>query len=278
MILERFSLKDRVAVVTGGGTGLGKAMCHALARAGASIVVASRNASTIHETAEDARRLGRRALALPTDITDSEQVNALMERTIKEFGRIDILVNNAGIARGIEPSPRDSKPKAPPAIWDLSDDMWRQALDTNLTGAFYCCRAVAKHMIERGRGKVINIASLAGLRPARNLLTYCSAKAGLIMLTRVLAVTWARQNIQVNSIAPGVFANPEAATAMLELQAKNIPMGRCGEPAEMGSLAVYLASDASDYVTGECFILDGGRHARCAPQGYGPVVEMEQSR
>jgi NAD(P)-dependent dehydrogenase (short-subunit alcohol dehydrogenase family) len=276
MILDRFSLEGRVAVVTGGGTGLGKAMCHAVARAGADVVVASRSSSSINETAEEVRILGRRALAVPTDITDSEQVNNLMKRTIGELGCIDILINNAGIARGIEPSPRDAAPKAPPQIWEMNDDMWRQGLDVNLTGAFYCCRAVAKHMIDRGKGKVINIASLAGLRPARNLFTYCSAKAGLIMLTKVLAVTWARKKIQVNSIAPGVFANPESAADIIRHQAAQIPMGRCGNPEEIGSLAVFLASEASNYITGECFILDGGRFMRYAPNGYGPLIELNE--
>ena len=276
MILERFSLHGRVAVVTGGGTGLGKAMCHAVARAGADVVVASRSLSSINETAEEVRSLGRRALAVPADITDSEQVNHLMHRAIDELGCIDILINNAGIVRGIEPSPRDTEPKALPQIWEMTDDMWRQGLDVNLTGAFYCCRAVAKHMIDRGKGKVINIASLAGLRPARNLFTYCSAKAGLIMLTQVLAVTWARKNIQVNSIAPGVFANPESAADIIRYQAKQVPMGRCGNPAEIGSMAVFLASEASNYITGECFILDGGRFTRYAPNGYGPLIESKE--
>ena len=274
MVLERFSLEGRVAIVTGGGTGLGKAMCHAIAQAGADVAVASRNPASIHETAEEVRSLGRRALTVQTDITDSRQVDNLMRRTIEEFGHIDILVNNAGIARGIEPSPRDPVPKPLPPIWEISDEMWRRAIDTNLTGTFYCCRAVAKHMIDRGKGKVINIASLGGLRPARNLFTYCSAKAGVIMLTRVLAVTWARQNIQVNSIAPGVFANPEAAVANLHHQAKHNPMGRCGNPVEIGPMAVFLASDAASYITGECFILDGGRCARYAPNGYAPVIEL----
>jgi NAD(P)-dependent dehydrogenase (short-subunit alcohol dehydrogenase family) len=275
MILERFSLLGKTAIVTGGGTGLGKVMCHALAEGGADLVVAARNSGPIHGTAEEIIRLGRRAIAVPTDVTESEQVDRLVERTINEFGKIDILINNAGIARGIEASPRDPVHKELGPIWEITDAMWHQAIDVNLTSAFYCCRAVARHMIGRGSGKIINMASVGGLRAVRNNFTYCSAKAGLIMFTKTLAVSWARNNIQVNCIAPGVFPGVEVLPSTVQQLARFIPMGRCGELGEIGPLAVFLASHASDYITGECFVVDGAGSVGYAPTGYAPILPIE---
>jgi NAD(P)-dependent dehydrogenase (short-subunit alcohol dehydrogenase family) len=276
MILDKFSLKGKTAIVTGGGTGLGKAICHTLARAGADIVVASRSHAPINETAVEVKSLGQRSIAVPTDITVSQQVDSLIKTTVEEFGKIDILVNNAGIARGIDPSPRDPVPKPPDPIWDLTDEKWHIAIDTNLTGTFYCCRAVAKHMMERGRGKVINMASLAGVRAARGLFTYCSSKAGVIMLTKTLAMTWADHNIHVNCIAPGVFATPETNPAVSEIQSRFIAMRRCGDPKEIGPLIVFLASEASDYITGECFIIDGGKGAGYGLTGFAPLTPLPE--
>ena len=274
MILDKFRLEGKVAVVTGGGTGLGKAICHALARAGADIVVAARRAGPIDETADEVRKVGQRAIAIPTDVTDSRQVDALIEKAIAEFNNIDILVNNAGIARGIEPSPWDTTPIRPGPIWEMSDEKWHSAIDINLTGAFYCCRAVAKHMIQRKSGKVINLASVGGIRAAKGWFTYCSAKGGVIMLTKTLAVTWARDNIQANCIAPGFLKIVDIAPSHEGRNPDFIPMGRFGEPSDIGPLAVYLASEASDYVTGECFILDGIGSAGYAPTGYAPVLPL----
>jgi NAD(P)-dependent dehydrogenase (short-subunit alcohol dehydrogenase family) len=275
MILERFGIEGKVALITGGGTNLGKAMSHALARAGADIAVAGRTPETIEETAAEVRTIGRRSAAVPADVTDSAQVDRLMSRVLKEFGRLDILINNAGVARGIEPSPRDPVPKEPGPIWEWTDEMWRRGIDANLTSVFYCCRAVSKHMIARKSGKVINISSAAGLRAARSLFTYCSAKAGVIMLTKTLALTWARENIQVNCIAPGIFRTPETDPGVVSLAAGTIPMGRCGEAEEIGPLAVFLASDASNYITGECFVIDGARFVGYAPAQYAPVIHLE---
>jgi NAD(P)-dependent dehydrogenase (short-subunit alcohol dehydrogenase family) len=274
MILDTFNLDGKVAIVTGGGTNLGKAMCHALARAGADVVVAARTSGPLDETVDEVKAFGRRALAVPTDITDSNQVNNLIEKTITEFGALDILVNNAGIAKGIEPSDRDETPWQPGPIWELTDDMWHRALDINLTGTFYCCRAAAKQMIAQKSGKVINISSSAGLRAAKHLFTYCSAKAGVIMLTKALAYTWAKYNINVNCIAPGVFRTVEMDQKAVDFHSRMIPVGRPGEPEEMGPLAVFLASRASDYVTGECFIVDGARSAAYAPVNYTHVIPM----
>lgn len=270
MILERFSLNNKVAIVTGGGTNLGKAMSHALAIAGANIVVAGRTLEPLAETVNEIKKKGRKAMAVLTDVTDSLQVENLIDQTINIFGKVDILINNAGVARGIEPSPRDVIPKEPGPIWSLTDTMWRQAIDVNLTGAFYCCRAAVKHMIKQKSGKIINISSVAGIRAAKNNYTYCSAKGGVIMLTKTLAITLAQWGINVNAIAPGFFRTPQNDPDFVESQARFIPMGRAGEPKEIGPLAVYLASSASDYVTGECFIIDGGRCMSYGPIGFAP--------
>ncbi len=268
-VLERFALPDRVAIVTGGGTGLGRAMALALARAGADVAVAARTPGPLERVAGEIEALGRRALAVPTDVTDSAQVDRLVARTVEALGAVDILVNNAGIARGTEPSPRDETPLAPPPLWELTDARWREALDVNLSSVLYACRAVSRPMLARRRGKIINIASIAGLRAAPGLVTYCAAKAGMIMLTRALATAWARDNVQVNALAPGVYTLGEAVPSpeVITGQARFVPMGRCADAAEIGPLAVYLAAPASDYVTGACLVADGGRLATFAPAG-----------
>jgi NAD(P)-dependent dehydrogenase (short-subunit alcohol dehydrogenase family) len=269
-VLEKFSLEGKVAIVTGGGTGLGKVFCRSLARAGADVAVAARRLGPIHETAAELRQLGQKALPVVTDVTDSRQVDHLIEKVIEEFGRIDILINNAGIAKGVDPSPEEALKLEPKPIWELTDDEWRYSIDINLTGAFYCCRAAARHMVEQKRGKIINIASMGGLRAVKGNFGYCSAKAGLIMFTKTLAITLATQNIQANCIAPGFFEVIEMPPE-IEKSKRFFPMGRFGIPEEIGPLAVYLASDASGYVTGECFVVDGAACTGYAPTGYPPV-------
>ncbi len=277
MILDKFSLEGKAAVVTGGGTGLGKEMCYALARAGANLVIAARRQGPIDETAAEVRKLGRRAIAITTDVADSRQVEDLMEKALREFTNIDILINNAGIARGIEPSPWDPTPIVPGPIWELTDEKWHDAIDINLTGAFYCCRAIAKHMTKRRSGKVINMASVGGIRASKGWFTYSSAKGGVVMLTKTLANTWARDNIQVNCIAPGFLKIWEGkASGLPEHNPDFIPTGHFGEGKDIGPLAVYLSSAASDYVTGECFIIDGGASAAYAPTGYAPVFPLKE--
>jgi NAD(P)-dependent dehydrogenase (short-subunit alcohol dehydrogenase family) len=265
-----FRLDGRVAVVTGGGTGLGKAICKALAGAGADVVVSGRRQRPIDETAAELTRMGRKGIAISTDITDSTQVNDLMKKTIEELGRIDILVNNAGIAKGVDPSPRDALDNRPKEIWELSDEDWQYSINTNLSGAFYCCRAVSKQMHLQKSGKIINIASLGGLRAVKGAVVYGCAKAGVVMLTKALAITWATRNIHVNCIAPGFFAIREITPQQQQHIQRFFPSGRCGQPQEIGPLCVYLASGASDYVTGECFVIDGGASTTYSPTGYTP--------
>jgi NAD(P)-dependent dehydrogenase (short-subunit alcohol dehydrogenase family) len=265
-----FDLKGKSAVVTGGGTGLGRQICLALARAGADIVIAGRRTGPIHEVAAEVEKVGRRAIAVSTDVMDSRQVNNLMERSLGEFGKIDILVNNAGIARGVDPSGNDVLAPAIKPLWELSDDEWAYSINTNLTGTFYCCRAVSRHMIERKSGKVINLTSMAAFRAVKGNFGYGTAKGGVLSLTRVLAVTWAADNVQVNCIAPGFLPTVEMAPEMRERTQRFFPMGRFGDPREIGPLAVYLASSASDYVTGQCFPADGAAGVTYAPTGYLP--------
>src|SRR5687768_4938419 len=167
VVLERLSLIGKVAVVTGGGTGLGQAMSLAMARAGADIVVAGRRLEPLQDTVTAVQQLGRRSLAVSTDITLSEQVAHLMQEALTAFGQVDILINNAGIVRGQEMKP----------VWEITDEEWRRGIDTNLSGTFYCARAIAQHMAERRRGKIINVASGFAYRGRRNEYMYTSAKA-----------------------------------------------------------------------------------------------------
>jgi NAD(P)-dependent dehydrogenase (short-subunit alcohol dehydrogenase family) len=274
LLVDRFDLEGRIALITGGGTGLGKTISKSLAKAGADVVLAARRSEPLAETAAEVKQLGRKALSVVADVTDSRQVNKLIEKALNEFGRIDILVNNAGIAKGVDPIPDEALRFDPKPIWELTDNEWRYSLDTNLTSAFYCSRAVARHMVQQKRGKVINMASLGGLRAVKGNFAYCAAKAGVIMLTKTMAVTWATQNIQVNCIAPGFFEVIKMPPGA-EKSKRFFPMGRFGLPQEIGPLSIYLASDASNYVTGECFIIDGAVSAGCSPAGYTPVSDSE---
>jgi NAD(P)-dependent dehydrogenase (short-subunit alcohol dehydrogenase family) len=262
MVLERLELKDKVAVVTGAGRGLGKQMSLALAKAGAHIVAAARTREQIEGTAAEVRELGRRAIAVPTDVADSRQCDALIERCLQEFGRIDIMLSNAGIgdARG---QGRE--------LWDLTDEDWHYDIDVNLSSAFYCARAASRPMVEQGGGVIINVASGTGLRGNTTGFVYAAAKAGVIALTKSLAVILAGRNIRVNCIIPGFVAqkppaNQQEADFMRE-RGRFMPVRRLGEAWELGPLAVFLASDASSYVTGQGFIIDGGGLAG----GYAPV-------
>lgn len=194
-VLDKLRLDGKVAVVTGAGRGLGRAMALALADAGADVVCAARSRDQIEETASLIREKGRRALAVPTDVSRSDQCTALIETTLAELGRLDILVNNAGGA-----TPGYNKP-----VEEITDEEWRLGIDTNLSSVFYCCRAAIPHLIKQGGGKIINVSSGYGLRGGRNNFIYASAKAAIINFTRSLALTYARFNIQANCIIPGFF-------------------------------------------------------------------------
>lgn len=252
MVLEKFSLAGQVGIVTGGGQGLGRVFSRAFAEAGADIVVAELNLDTGPETVQDIQALGRRALFVPTDIRQRASVDAMVETVLAEFGHIDFLMNNAGIV------------KWQPAE-DVSEADWREVIDVNLNGLFFCCQAVGRHMIARQSGRIINIASMSGLivNFPQAQASYNASKAAVIHLTKSLATEWAPHNIRVNAIAPGYMNTPMARPFFDDPQYGDawinaVPMKRPGNPEELGPLAVFLASEASSYMTGACMVIDGG--------------------
>ena len=266
MLEQKLSLEGKSVVITGGGTGLGREMTLAMARAGADLVIAARRIAPIEEIANEVRELGQRAVAISTDVTDTEQVDRLMESAITEFGKVDVLLNNAGIVRGQGATP----------IWDITDEDWRVGIDTNMSSAFYCARAIAKHMVERGQGKIINVSSGFGYRGGRDNYMYCVGKGGIVQLTRTLATSLGRYGITSTCIVPGFIPTVGTDESRLTLPRGDfIPIGRVGNPSEMGAVAVFLASSASDYMNGEAFVIDGGGLAGgAAPTGYAPEVPL----
>ena len=233
---------------------MGRAIALAFADAGAHVAVASRTREQLGEVAQEIRSRNRRGVAIEVDVTDSKSVAQMVETARKEFGRIDILVNSAGAGWASR-------------MVDTSDDVWKLLIDTNLTGTFYCCRDVARLMIEQKSGSIINLASVAGVKGPPGLGAYAASKGGVIMLTRVLALETVRHNVRVNAIAPGYFRTDMNAAILddPEMGPKivgRIPMRRVGRPEEIGPLAVYLASDQASYVTGEVYFISGGEMAQ----------------
>jgi gluconate 5-dehydrogenase len=246
-----FDLGGKVAIVTGGGSGIGRQMAQGLAEAGAELVLCARKLERVQEAAGG---LPTRALALPVDVSDQESVDAMVARVIHEFGRVDILVNNAGTVWGAAPE-------------DIPLKGWQKVVDVNLTGVFLCAQAIGRVMIEKGGGKIVNIASVAGLHGApaetMNSLPYHATKGGVIALTRDLAWKWARHGINVNAIAPGWFPS-DMANFVIDRNpqlTERIPLGRFGGPEDLKGAVVFLASRASDYVTGHTLVVDGGQSA-----------------
>jgi NAD(P)-dependent dehydrogenase (short-subunit alcohol dehydrogenase family) len=268
-MLERLSLDGKVVVITGGGTGLGLAMVRALAMAGASLVIAGRRPGPIDSAADEVRKLGREALAVPTDVSDSAQVDRLVTTTLERFGQVDVLINNAALV-----SENVRKP-----IWDISDQEWQGAMDVNLNGAFYCARSAARVMAQRGKGKIINVASGFGLRGGRDIYMYCCSKGALIQLTRALSFSLARHGITANTIVPGFIPTQSTESEFrgaLPPSGDFLPIGKLGKPEDLGPVAVFLASEASDYMTGEMFIVDGGGLAGgVTPTGHAPLAHLE---
>ncbi len=247
MILDALKLDGKVAIITGAGRGLGRAMAVKFAEAGADIVAASRTQAQLDETAELVRKTGRKCLIVPTDVTDSAAVNAMAAAALKEMGKIDILINNAG----------GGDETAGKTIEEITDEQWRRGLDTNLTSQFYAARAVIPAMVKQQRGKIVNLASGYGLRGGKHNYMYACSKGGVIQLTRSLALTYALSNIQTNCIVPGIFPHNEEMMRFFK-GGKFIPIGRPGDDAEIGPLAIFLSSDASNHINGELIAIDGG--------------------
>ncbi len=251
-VRELFDLTGKVALVTGGSRGLGLEMTEGLAEAGATVVITARRRAGLDKADLHLKEQGFDCLALEADVSDPDQSKAAVENTVERFGKIDILVNNAGVAWGA-------------LAEEMPLDKWQKVLDVNLTGAFLMSQAAARRMIPAGGGNIINIASIAGLLgcPTETLsaVGYSASKAGLIGLTRDLAVKWARHGIRVNAIAPGFFPT-RMTEAVLERAEGEInrtcPMGRTGRAGELKGAAVFLASLASSYITGQVLSVDGG--------------------
>lgn len=254
-ILDQFRLDGRVALVTGGARGLGRVMAEALASAGAAVVLSARDAAAASEAAGAVgNEFGVKTLGVSADVSKRAEVEAMFARTLDEFDRVDILVNNAGVnVRG--------------PIEELREDDWDLVLDTNLKGPWLCCRAAAPAFKRQKWGRVINVSSIMGEISLPGRTTYASSKGGLTLLTKTLALEWAADGINVNALCPGPFAT-EINTVLLndpEVRAAwqaRIPLGRWGDPKELGPAVVFLASEASSFMTGATLFIDGGYTAQ----------------
>jgi len=242
----------RVALVTGAGSGLGRSIALALAQAGANLVVTDLPGRMENErqTGKGIRELGRKGLAVSLNVTSLKSIERMVEKATERFGRIDILVNNAGI--------NISKPAL-----EVTEQDWDRVLDVNLKGVFFCSQAVARGMIRRKSGKIVNIASQNGVIGYYNRAAYCSSKAGVVNLTRVLAIEWAEQNINVNAVGP-TFVRTPLTEKLFQDESFNrevlsrIPLGRLGRPEDVAGAVVFLSSPAADLITGHTLLVDGG--------------------
>jgi gluconate 5-dehydrogenase len=253
-IKKLLDLGGRVAIITGGSVGLGRQMAEGLAEAGANLVLCARKKERCEQAAEEMRLLGVKTLALGCDVKNSNDVQAVVDATVSQFGRIDILINNAGTSWG-----------AP--VEEMRLEHWNKVIETNLTGTFLFSQAVGKVMVPRRRGKIINIASVAGLRgapPEFQAIGYHASKGGVIAFTKDLACKWGIHNIQVNAIAPGWFPTNMSRVVMEQNKdafLSKIPLRRFGNEHDLKGAAVFLSSGASDFVTGHVLVVDGGQTA-----------------
>ena len=254
MYLEKLRLDGRVAVVTGGGQGIGAACAHALGEAGAAVVIADLATDRVEKAVAELRSLGLAAHGVTLDVIRSDDVERTAERVVEEHGRVDILVNNAGVARS------DVRAE------DTSDAHWRFHMDVNLDGVFWCCRAFGRRMLEKGRGSIVNIGSMSGfiVNKPQPQSFYNASKAAVHHLTKSLAAEWGTRGVRVNAVAPtyietpltafGIRENPEMYKTWLEMT----PMARVGQPEEIASVVLFVASDAASLMTGSIVLVDGG--------------------
>jgi NAD(P)-dependent dehydrogenase (short-subunit alcohol dehydrogenase family) len=254
LTVSLFDLTGKNAFVTGASRGIGKVIAVALADAGADVALVARSADGLAETAEAIAAVGRKAIIIPTDVTGQKAVADASARAIDELGYVDIVVNNAGGSNFMVP------------FRDLRLTGWDKLIQLNLSSAVYVCHAFAGHMLDRGKGSVINVASVAGVASAPLMSPYGAAKAALISLTKTLAVEWGASGVRVNALCPGwtatdlnrtLWEDPAAGPATIA----NVPMGRWGNPEEMAGAAIFLASDASSFMTGQAVVVDGGQTA-----------------
>jgi 2-dehydro-3-deoxy-D-gluconate 5-dehydrogenase len=248
--MKIFNLENKVAVVTGGNRGLGRAFALALAKAGADIVIVGRNEEKNNEVAAEVRKYGRTANSFSTDLRDIPAINKMVEDVVQQFGKLDIFVNNAGVSHTL-------------LALDISEEDWDQVMDLNVKSLFFCSQAAAKVMKEQGYGKIINLASVVGAVGDIGIAPYTASKAAVINLTRSLALEWARHGIQVNAIGPAYIetdmnsrelSNPHVRSKIVG----KTPMKRLGEPDELAGAVILLASDASSFITGQTIYVDGG--------------------
>jgi NAD(P)-dependent dehydrogenase (short-subunit alcohol dehydrogenase family) len=251
MILDRFRLDGAVAVVTGAGRGIGRAVALGLAEAGADVVVASRTGAELDEVVNEITARDRRAMGMVVDVRRRADIERLIGETVATFGRVDVLVNNAGIFQTW----------APPE--NVTEQEWDDVFDTDLKSAFLSSQMVSRHMIEQKSGSIVNIASIAGVVGLPLTVSYTAAKAGMMAMTQAMAIDWARQRVRVNAIAPGFIATPANAGLRADPAGKadvvmKTPLGRFGEVEEVATAAIFLASPASSYITGATILVDGG--------------------
>ena len=261
-IISSFRLDGRVALVTGGGRGLGFAIAEALAQAGARVAIAEIDPSLCEGAEKKLRDKGHQALGVQTDVTSRQSVDDCVAAVARAWGDVEVLVNNVGAGY----RKQDNWPTPASIPFELvSENNWRHVQDINLTSVFHCCQAVSAPMLAKGKGAIVNVASISGMvgNIKRHNASYCAAKAGVIMLTKQVASSWAPHGVRVNAIAPGYMRTEMGALAIDDPNVKDLlpvmtPMARAGEPRELGGAAVFLASDASSFMTGQCLAIDGG--------------------
>ena len=252
MNMPNCSVEGKVTIVTGSSQGIGNRLAKGFAEAGASVVLVARTVSRLEDAVREIKAEGGKALAVPTDVTDGAQVSQMVARTLKSFGRIDVLINCAGGSGQYRNMP----------LLDLEERVWDHVVDLNLKSVYLCCRAAGRIMAEQKSGSIINFSSGAATVPVAGMTHYCSAKIGVNQFTKVLAVEWGHYNVRVNAISPGLTATPTEQQFMppdlYEKYAKAIPLGRVGQPEDILGTALFLASEASAYVSGVIIPVSGG--------------------